>query len=82
MHPADITAALKKAGSSQKQVAQAAGVSTAAVWQIVTGRQRSWAVANVISAHTGLPVQKLWPGAYKHLPRERACERQPMRGVQ
>lgn len=64
MHPADITAALKKAGSSQAQIARDLDVSRAAVWFVIAGRKTSKRIAHKVSSATGFSVQKLWPGKY------------------
>jgi lambda repressor-like predicted transcriptional regulator len=73
MHPADITAALKKAGSSQSAVARLVvgrngkGVTPGAVHLVVQGASKSQAIASAISRITGLPVGALWPGKYPRL---------------
>lgn len=73
MHPADISAALRKAGSSQAQIARwfaAQGqkpVSHAAVHMVVSGRGSSARIARRISEVTRLPVAVLWPGKYPAL---------------
>lgn len=64
MHPADITAALKKVGSSQTQIARDLGISQAAVWFVIAGRKKSARVARRVSAQTGIAVETLWPGMY------------------
>lgn len=64
MHPADITAALKKAGSSQIAIARELNCAHASVWQVIDGRARSVRVAQAIAAKVGIPVERLWPGHY------------------
>ncbi len=70
MHPADISAALRKAGSSQAQVARSLTgadgrcISHGAVHLVLTGRMASARIALRISELTGLPVGELWPGKY------------------
>lgn len=61
MHPADITAALRKAGSSQAKIAAQLGVTPATVHQVVWDRARSARVALAISRATQIPVSRLWP---------------------
>jgi len=73
MHPADISAALRKAGSSQAQIARwfaeqgQKPVSHAAVHMVVSGRGCSARIARRISEVTRLPVAVLWPGKYPAL---------------
>jgi lambda repressor-like predicted transcriptional regulator len=71
MHPADIKAAIQKAGSSQTAIARSlsgragrGSVSPTAVHAVVHGMQRSQRIAQRISQVTGIPVATLWPGAY------------------
>lgn len=84
MHPADISAALRKAGSSQAQVARslvgADGrcISHGAVHLVLTGRMASARIARRISAVTGIPVAELWPGRYPQLEQ---AERQQAAGL-
>lgn len=81
MHPADINAALRKAGSSQAQIARWFGqtgqkpVSAGAVSIIVNGRMKSARIARRISEVTGIPVARLWPGKYPALAAEQIAER-------
>jgi lambda repressor-like predicted transcriptional regulator len=73
MHPADIKAALEKAGSNQVKVARSVrgragrAVTGAAVRQVITGHSKSRAIASRISTVTGIPVSQLWPGKYPDL---------------
>lgn len=72
MHPADIKAAIEKAGSSQAQVARSIKgrtVSPSAVWAVINGNSRSAVIAQHISLVTGLPVHAMWPGKYPSLQR-------------
>lgn len=64
VHPADITAALKKSGSSQTAVASDLGVSQAAVWSVINGRKKSIRIAKRIARQTGLGIEQMWPGKY------------------
>lgn len=81
MHPADINAALRKAGSSQAKVSRWFAehgenpVSQAAVHQVISGRGVSARIARRISEITGVPVARLWPGRYAPLAAEQAAER-------
>ena len=64
MHPADITAALIKAGTSQASIASELDVSHNAVSLVVHGRTKSSRIASAISKATGISIQTLWPGRY------------------
>lgn len=64
MHPADIQAAIKKAGSSQTELGAQLDVTQQAVNRCVHGHIRSRRIAARISAITGIPIDELWPGAY------------------
>lgn len=64
MHPADIQCALKKARTSQAEIARQCGVSNVTVGYIVSGRSISRRIATAISVATGLPLDTLWPGKY------------------
>lgn len=64
MHPADIKAALQKRGSSQARIADSQRVSRAHVCYVIQGRSKSRRIAEAISAATGIPVSRLWPGKY------------------
>ncbi|WP_439640239.1 helix-turn-helix domain-containing protein [Nevskia sp.] len=61
MHRADITAALKKAGSSQSQIARNLGVTSTAVCSAIAGRSESRKIRRAISNATGIPLADLWP---------------------
>jgi len=64
MHPADIKAALEKAGTSQIKIATALELSESAINHVIYGRSTSRRVADLIASKTGLPLSKLWPGRY------------------
>ncbi|MCL7420862.1 MAG: helix-turn-helix domain-containing protein [Methylobacter sp.] len=64
MHPADIKAALQKAGSSQVEIADECNVSDSAVNHVIYGRSTSRPIAEAISKKTGLSLNDLWPGRY------------------
>lgn len=72
MHFADIQAAIKRAGSSQVEIARQAGASETVVYQVIRGKAKSWKVAQVVSRTTGLSVDRLWPGAYGYAKRRAA----------
>ena len=61
MHPADISASLRKAGSSQAQIARQLRASKPAVCAIVHGRKRSARIEAAIAKATGLTPMALWP---------------------
>ena len=69
MHPADIAAALKKKGKTQKAVAKELGLSHVSVAAVIRGRSHSYKVANYISAIIGFPLDVIWPNSYHYLPR-------------
>ncbi|HEY4761797.1 MAG TPA: helix-turn-helix domain-containing protein [Thermoguttaceae bacterium] len=64
MHPADIQAAIKKAGSSQAEIARALGVTRGAVSFVVAGHSTSERIATEIATITGIHIDRLWPGRY------------------
>jgi lambda repressor-like predicted transcriptional regulator len=64
MNPYDIIAAIKKAGSSQKKIADAVDRSQSTVSHVIFGRATSRRIANEISRVTKIPLSKLWPGRY------------------
>lgn len=65
MHPADINAALHKAGSNQSRIAEELKISCNAVSNTIYSRMTSARIARAVSRATGLPVEKLWPGKYR-----------------
>jgi lambda repressor-like predicted transcriptional regulator len=65
MHPEDIKAAIRKAGSSQIAIARKLGVSDVAVNHVIYGRSTSRRIADEISRVTKIPLSKLWPGRYE-----------------
>lgn len=73
MHPADIKAAIEKAGSSQAAIARSLlgkggkPITSGAVYLVIKGSSRSERIAAAISQVTGLPVSVLWPGRYPEL---------------
>ena len=64
MHWADIKAAIEKANSSLRQIADQEGVSASFVTRVVRGYSTSHAVAYAIAEKTGIPTEKMWPGRY------------------
>lgn len=64
MHPADITAALKRLGYGQADVARLIGTARSNVSSVVSGRSRSRAVEEKISELTEIPLSELWPQWY------------------
>lgn len=64
MHPADITAALKKLGVSQADIARECGVERQAVSSVINGRGRSKRVEASIASVLGVPLERLWPDRY------------------
>lgn len=70
MHPADIKAAIAKAGSTQARIAASLKVTASAVGNVIHGASRSAAIAHHISQVTGIPVRSMWPNAYGRLASE------------
>jgi len=64
MHPADIKAAIEKAGSSQRAIALDCAVTPSTVAHLIHGRGVSAKVAEAIAAITRLPLHQLWPARY------------------
>ncbi len=61
MHPADISAALKRAGFGQAELGRLLDVSKSTVNLVINGKGRSEKVESKISELTGLPLDVLWP---------------------
>ncbi|MGZ8172860.1 MULTISPECIES: helix-turn-helix domain-containing protein [Methylobacter] len=70
MHPADIKAALEKAGTNQMKIAKALKVSDSSVNHVIYGRSTSRRTADLIATKTGLPISKLWPSRYGKQPEQ------------
>lgn len=81
MHPADIKAALNKAGHTNTSLARQMKVSPGAVWLVVRGGMTSARIAQHISSATGLPVGQLWPGRYPQLEQRAKSTRTTRRAV-
>lgn len=64
MHPADIKAALEKAGSNQDKIAKTLKLSDSAINHVIYGRSTSRRVADLIAETTGKTLDELWPGRY------------------
>ena len=64
MKSADIQCALKKARTSQADIARQCQVSKVTVGYVVAGITTSRRIATAISTATGLPLDTLWPGKY------------------
>lgn len=64
MHPADIQAALKKAGYSQTAIAEALQVSRTAVSHVLHGRGTSRRIAAYIAKLIAKSLSDIWPGKY------------------
>ena len=65
MHPADITAILRKSGFSISTLAELAGVTRTAVGNVINGRSRSAAIEQVLSSRLSVPLHILWPQYYR-----------------
>lgn len=76
VHPADIQAAIKKAGYTHKTLAQRINLRDATasmVSHVIHGRYRSRQVESLISEVTGIPLQRLWPKWYPSVRKGRAA---------
>lgn len=65
MHPEDIKAAIRKNGSTQREIARSLGVTPTTVNLVITGRSTSKRVARRIAVVSGFPTSELWPGRYE-----------------
>lgn len=61
MHPADVKAAITKAGSSMTDIAGELDVSPQAVFHVVEGTKVSNRIRNAISQKIGIAVAEIWP---------------------
>lgn len=64
MHWADIAAAIQKANSSMTKIAISEDVSIQTVSAVIKGDKTSHRIAYAISAVTGIPTERMWPGKY------------------
>lgn len=64
MNSFDISAALRKAGSSQSEIARNCEVAPPSVNKVVRGQNRSERIERAISEATQLPLHVLWPQFY------------------
>jgi lambda repressor-like predicted transcriptional regulator len=65
MHPADIQAALRKAGVSQKTIADKFGVTESTVSQVIHGQSKSRRVAEYMASVIEKEIHNIWPGSYE-----------------
>ncbi|WP_374607141.1 helix-turn-helix domain-containing protein [Thermomonas sp.] len=63
MHPEEIKAAMRIAGTTPAMLADALDVSKATVSTVIHGRAESARVKASISKLIGKPVSVIWPGA-------------------
>ena len=63
MKPFEIKYLIAKAGHTQSQIAEEAGVSNAMVSRVIHGI-KSYNIASRISAITGVSIEELFPGQY------------------
>ena len=59
-----INAALKAAGSCQRDIVADSGRSQPMVSEVVAGRRKSWPVAEAIGARIGRRPWEIWPRIY------------------
>lgn len=64
MHPADIQAALRKAGVSQKDIAEKFEISESTVSQVIHGLSKSRRIAEDIASVIGKEISDIWPSTY------------------
>ena len=64
MHQADILAAVKKAKSSARLIADQEGCDPSLVVRVISGEKTSHPIAYAIAAKTGIPTETMWPGRY------------------
>jgi lambda repressor-like predicted transcriptional regulator len=67
MHPEDIKASIRKAGSSPAAIAREKNVSRMTVSYTIRGICKSARIAKAISVACNIPVGQLWPGKYPEL---------------
>lgn len=72
MHWADIICELQKAGSSLTEIAKEENVKPPSVSLVIRGKRTSHNIAYAISAKTGIPTERMWPGKYKNIPKDQA----------
>jgi lambda repressor-like predicted transcriptional regulator len=77
MHPADIKAALEKAGYSQTRLGHSFQPprTRMTICNVVHGRTTSLEIARKISDVIGVSVMDLWPGKYDRRLEEEAAAR-------
>jgi lambda repressor-like predicted transcriptional regulator len=81
MHPEDIKAAIRKAGSSQAAIARDLNVSNMAVTHAIRGN-KSTRIARAISAVTKKKLGELWPGKYPEFEFVEAAARAGLKSAQ
>lgn len=64
MHPADISAALKKLLVSHTSIARHFDITPTGVRNVIAGRYRSQRIEQRIAEIVGLPLNQLWPQWY------------------
>lgn len=64
LHPADIKAAIEKAGLTQASIAKELGVTPMAVWQVIHGRSHSRNIERRIANAIGRTPGSIWPQFY------------------
>lgn len=61
MHPEQIKAAMRMAGTTPAMLAEELGVSRSTISQVMNGRGTSARVQARVSQIVGLPVTTIWP---------------------
>ncbi len=74
MHWADIHAAINKSGYTLTKIAEMEGVDKSTVSLVIRGKRTSHNLAYAISAATGIPTERLWPGKYSQAPADHKAE--------
>lgn len=65
MHPADIQSELKKAGLTQRYIADELAISEVTVSTVISGRVTSKRIASFIAEKINKDIDVIWPGRYQ-----------------
>ncbi|MFA5075613.1 MAG: helix-turn-helix transcriptional regulator [Candidatus Babeliales bacterium] len=62
MSPNDIRIAMIRSGVTQSGLARELGVTSQALYQIISGRQTSQRIREKIAERIGIDIKRIWPG--------------------
>lgn len=79
MHPEEIKAAIRMAGSTPSAIAEELNVSRSMVSHVINGKFKSERIAQRIAEVTGRSMELLWPTSSKHTPLRRKVNTAPSR---